>query len=163
MSEPTVLTTDITLAARNRLFGCILTGSKMWRTNISRLQLGGAPSALGSDRPRALGVPSSRARKGPFVPHARRPIRCVGLNHLAQFTANQTRSGCIDFGELRWTPTRFGEIDLCTFRIRQKYRGGSHRSSQDCDSNPSRHQRPRVIILMTPAAMVTWASCSRSM
>ncbi len=24
-------------------------------------------------------------------------------------------SGCIDFGELRWTPTRFGELDLCSF------------------------------------------------
>ena len=33
---------------------------------------------------------------------------------------------CIDFGSLRSTVTRVGEIDLCTFRIRQKYGGGPH-------------------------------------
>jgi len=46
--------------------------------------------------------------------------------HFAQIRVLPTDGGCIDFGELHWTPTRFGEIDLCTFRTRQKYRGGPH-------------------------------------
>ena len=46
------------------------------------------------------------------------------------------------------TPLKFLPTHNCT-----RWPTGS---SQDCDSNPSRHQRPRVIILMTPAAMVTW-------
>ncbi len=49
-----------------------------------------------------------------------------------------------------------GIIVRCAHATDEPAPGGPHRSSQDCDSNPSRHQRPRVIIMMTPAAMVTW-------
>ncbi len=49
-----------------------------------------------------------------------------------------------------------GIIVRCAHATDEPAPGGPHRSSQDCDSNPSHHQRPRVIIVMTPAAMVTW-------
>ena len=54
----------------------------------------------------------------------------VGATHRMQFECVQIDRGRIDFGNLRSSVTRVGEIDLRSFRLRENYRGLAHLAQQ---------------------------------